>query len=151
MYFTGADIRLLDVEDYNDVTAEVFYLIGDLDEAHEEIQALQRDLANANRGRHVSMAATKAHKFTSWADNAAQALIKAIVAGWIAAPTHGRPPRPMAVDLANTHWKAWTRSTRCNVAKKLETFDHLKQKLDDVLQGPLSQAEIAVIRQDENV
>ena len=57
----------------------------------------------------------------------------------------------MAVDLANTHWKAWTRSTRCNVAKKLETFDHLKQKLDDVLQGPLSQAEIAVIRQDENV
>ena len=139
------------LHDYNDATAEVFYLIGDYEDAQEEIRTLQRDLANANRGCRVSMAATKAHNFDSWADNTAQALTKAIVAGWIAAPAHGRPPRPMAVDLAHTHWKAWTRRTSCSIAKKMETFGHLKQKLDDVLQDPLSQAEIDVIRQDENV
>ena len=97
------------------------------------------------------MAATRAHNFDSWADNAAQALIRAIVAGWIAAPAHGCPPRAMAVKLANTHWNAWTCSTHCSRAKKMETFDHLKQKLNDVLQDPLTQAEIGVIRHNKNV
>ena len=56
--------------DYVDATTKLFYLIEDYDRAHQEIATLTKDLANANRGRRVSMASTRAQNYNTWADNA---------------------------------------------------------------------------------